>query len=448
MFENLLAQDEAALALSADIEAGRLPPALLFSGPPASGKTTAALELARALSCSQLALWGCSCPSCSRHRLLVHPDLALLGPRSFPEEIPAALELLARAPGPASAFFFARAVRKLLRRFDAFLYEGEEARLAKAAPLLRELEEELDLVAPERATAGPERATAGLLAPGAAEAAAKAALACAKLEAFVPEAPPVFSIRNLEYWARLAPLGERKTAIIENADRMLEGSRNAMLKILEEPPESVRFVLLTSRKSAIMATILSRARCCNFVARDAAGTASVLDRIFHSAEPAPSVEAFLAARRPFPPSAARERAQDFLGAALAARARSERLCAPLEALARRAEVEQGDSRSRSRALAALMESTKDFGAKDERFASSFSSFLAALSGLLSSLLREEGMDARGLGIIEDAAALVREASLDRSSLNRGPTLLAESLMYELSRPSRERPGGRSAGVLA
>jgi DNA polymerase III subunit gamma/tau len=428
VFENLLGQDEVLSALKADLVGDRLPPAILFSGPPGSGKATAALELARVLSCSSAprAQWNCGCPACSRHRLLVHPDLLLLGPRSFPEEIPAALELLARAPGPASAYFFVRAARKLARRFDAALYGGEEARLAKAAPLLRELEECLDAVAPEKARA-PEKGGAGVLAPGSADAAAKAAAVSAKLEAFVPDAPPVFMIRNVEVWARLAPMGPRKIAIIENADRMLESSRNALLKILEEPPESVRFVLTSSRRNAIMTTILSRARTYQFANRDSASAALVVERVFHSSEPAPSVESFLASRRPFPPSRARELAETFLGAALAAR--ESRLSPPLASLARASAAKGGDQAST--ALADLLEATKDFGQRDESLSSSFRAFLAALSSRLGDLLREEGMDAAGIASIERIAVLVRSASSDRESLNRSPGLIAEALMYAI-----------------
>ncbi len=433
MFENLLGQDEALRALKSDAEADRLPPAILLSGPPGSGKLTAALELARVLSCakgealggrasSAWAAWNCPCPSCTRHRSLVHPDLALLGARSFPEEIAAGLELLGRAPGPASAFFFARAARKLARRFDAFLYEGEETRLAKAAGLLRELEEQLDAVAPEKAAQAS-------LAPGAAEAAAKAAATCAKLEAFVPGAPPVFMIRNLDFWARLAPLGMRKTVVIENADRMQEGSRNALLKILEEPPDSIRFVLHSSRRSAVMATILSRARTYRFAARDSAATAEVIERIFHSTESAPDVASFLAARRPFPPAEARERARAFLGAAFAASPDLAALPPPMAALAAEA---RSAGRGPGVALAELLEATKDFGQKDDRYASSFVSFLEALSSGLGALLRERGTGAEAVKLVDHAAALIRSASSDYGTLNRSPGLLAESLLYALS----------------
>jgi DNA polymerase III subunit gamma/tau len=427
LFENLLGQGEVLKALKADLEGDRLPPALLFSGPPGSGKTTAALELARVLSCARTprAPWNCACPSCSRHRLLVHPDLLLLGPRSFPEEIPAALELLARSPGPSSAYFFARAARKLARRFDAALYRGEESRLAKAASLLRELEEQLDAVAPEKAYA-PDKGSPGALAPGAADAAAKAALACAKLEAFVPEAPPVFMIRNVEAWARLSPMGPRKTVVIENADRMLESSRNAMLKILEEPPESVRFVLASSRRSAVMATILSRSRTYRFAPRDEASAALVVERVFRSSESAPSVESFLAARRPFPPAEARGRARAFLAAALASHLGAG-LDPPLEALAREGEASSG----RAAALAELLEATKDFGQREDRLSGSFGYFLEALCAIIGELLREPGMGPAGIEYAARAAGLARAASSDWRALNRSPSLLAESLMYAL-----------------
>ena len=429
MFDNLLGQDEVLGSLRSDIEGDRLPPALLFSGPPASGKMTAALEIARILSCArgsdgrEKAAWNCSCPACNRHRVLAHPDLLLLGRRSFPEEMTAALELLARAPGPAASYFFVRAARKLSRRFDSVLYEGEETRLAKAGPLLRELEEQLSLVSPEKAKHGEN-------AKGAAEAAAKASQAAAKLEAFVPDTPPVFMIRNAEAWAHLAPMGPRKTVIIENADHMLEGARNALLKILEEPPESVRFVLLTSRRRAMMTTTLSRSRSYAFSARGPEGAALVVEKVFRSSEPAASVEAFLASRRSFPPSLAREKAASFLGAALASRPDRASLAQGLERLASEAEASLG-SGCGAASLASLLEATKDFGQKDEGFSSSFSAFLAAVSSLLGDILRDEGTDAASVALIEGIASLVRSTLGEYDSLNRSPSLLAESLLYAI-----------------
>jgi DNA polymerase-3 subunit gamma/tau len=429
VFENLLAQEAVAATLRADIEADKLPPSLLFTGPAASGKLTAALELARVLSCEagpgeERAPWACACPACSRHRVLAHPDLLLLGPRSFPEEIPAALDLIERSPGRAGAYFFVRAVRKLGKRFDAALYEGEETRLAKALPLLREIEERLDAVAPEKATGTS-------LAPGALEAARAATAASRKLEGFVPDAPPVFQVRSLEVWARLAPWGKAKTLVIENAERMQDSARNALLKILEEPPRSLRFILLSARPTAIIRTVLSRVRPYAFAPRDAAGSALVLERVFRSGPVtgAASLGAFLEAMRPFPPEAARARAAAFLAEAIERRLSAGRADG-------REDPARGDPALLARiraedappALPALLEATKEFGQRDEAYAESFGQFLRALSAETGAILRDPRLSPGGASLLESWSRLYREAGSRRASINLSASLLAEGLL--------------------
>jgi DNA polymerase-3 subunit gamma/tau len=455
VFDNLLGQDEVASQLRRDLGAGELPSSLLFAGPPASGKLTTALELARLLSCQSLGpaagAWACACPACNRHRILAHSDLLLFGPRTFPEEIPAARSLLERSPVRASAFFFVRAVRKLQKRFDAALYEGEESRMAKAAPLVREIEERIDAVRPE------------LLGPDAAESKVKEVLdaaraatdAARRLEALVADTTPVFQVRAAEYWARLAPNGRMKTVVIENADRMLDASRNALLKILEETPASVEFVLLSSRRSALLATILSRVRPYVFAARPPEDQADVLERIFKA--PPEIVQRarteggdrrrrenaigdFLASERPFPPEEARRLALEFLGAAAARRLPRPGLDPAMAAMPTLAEdlayatspeaaMELGDM-----ALADLGQATKDFGQKDDAYSSSFLSFLEALSGLLGDVLRLPGLGPSGLFLVDQWAALIRDAKTQCETLNRSPGLLAESLLYGMGSP--------------
>ncbi len=457
MFENLLGQDEVIAQLRADLSSASMPKSILFSGPCASGKQTAALELARVLSCQaggpgndagtgDRASWNCSCPACARHRLLAHPDLLLMGPRTFPEEIPAALAVYGRAPARASAFFFLRAVRKLCKRFDPALFEGEESRLAKAAPLRREIEERIDLIHPDALPGSPD-ATAGL------EAARSVADTARKLEAFVPDTTPIFMIRAAGYWSRLAPSGLAKTIIIEAADRMLEGSRNALLNILEEPPASLEFILLTPRRNALMATVLSRVRPYVFKARSRDEERLVLERVFKSQGEEPrssrhggAIEAFLLAQRPFPPDQARRRARTFLFAAAARRARRGELDPGLAVLASPAQEERADfdpaiaaladsgaepSEIGDAALATLAADTKDFGAKDDAYSSSFPSFLAALSELLGEALRLPGLGSDGLLLIEEWARLIREAKAQNETLNRSPGLLVESLLYAM-----------------
>ena len=91
MFENLVNQ-EAGKLLSADIKNNNLPGAILFSGPEASGKLTAALETARILSCHEnpQGYWMCECASCLQHKALVCSNIILMGPRDCSLEISAA----------------------------------------------------------------------------------------------------------------------------------------------------------------------------------------------------------------------------------------------------------------------------------------------------------------------------------------------------------------------
>ena len=184
MYENLIGQEEAVRILRSDLSRGELPPSLLFAGPENAGKLTAALETARALSCETgSAAWNCPCPSCERHRTLSHPDLLLMGPRSFRAEIKAAGEVLGRQPNRAARFLFFRALRKLTRRFDPALFEGEESRLSKASALLQTLEELGEL-------AGPDSEESGLPLPEIAQAAAKALAAADKLESLLSDSLP------------------------------------------------------------------------------------------------------------------------------------------------------------------------------------------------------------------------------------------------------------------
>jgi DNA polymerase-3 subunit delta' len=66
-------------------------------------------------------------------------------------------------------------------------------------------------------------------------------------------------IRDIEHQLIYRPLiGDRKICMIDEADRMTIGAANALLKTLEEPPDHSVFLLISSRPSALPATIRSR----------------------------------------------------------------------------------------------------------------------------------------------------------------------------------------------
>lgn len=273
MFENLIAQSASSL-LADDITASRLPPSMLFSGPAASGKLTAALELARVLSCQDgRAEWACACPSCNRHRELSHPDLLLMGGRDCSPEIRAAGAALLRSGAPAARYLFMRAVRKLMLRFDQSFNEGDDPRFAKAASYLADLDERLEELHPSRPLTEDKEALAKSV---------DAIISRSEKleEECLSDSIPVNQVRMASSWARLTANGKHKVLIIENADRMQESARNAFLKILEEPPVNVVFILTTSRRGAIMPTILSRVRTYAFIERDLASQQEVITRVF------------------------------------------------------------------------------------------------------------------------------------------------------------------------
>jgi DNA polymerase III subunit gamma/tau len=274
MFENLVGQGAGKLLID-DILNNRLPPSMLFSGPVASGKLTAALELARVLSCGEgSARWTCACGSCSRHKELTHPDVLVLGSRDCALEIRAARDAFLRKGSSATRYLFIRSVRKLMLRFGEPLQDQGDAKAGKMAPILSELEERLEELAPFRPLPEDPAALAKL---------ADAIVAAAeKLEDdFLPDSIPVQQVRNAAAWVRLSPSGKKKVLIVENADRMQEGARNAFLKVLEEPPDNAVFVLTTTRRGAVMPTILSRVRTYAFVDRAEPAQKEVISRVFH-----------------------------------------------------------------------------------------------------------------------------------------------------------------------
>jgi DNA polymerase-3 subunit gamma/tau len=406
MLENLLFQDEAAGLLRSGFRDGTLPRSLLFHGPLASGKTTAALELARALSCREKAEWNCPCPSCERHRRLAHPDLLIAGPDAFMEEISAAMESLSRAQGRRELYAFLRSVRRLARRFDRELWEGEESKYSKAVPPLTAMDELLPSIDPE--TAGAGKGGAAIL-----DVAQRILQESAKLSALVPPGVPVSQVRAAIRWARLTPNSLSKVLVIENAETMLESSRNAFLKLLEEPPRTAYIVLTTSRKSSLMETILSRLRPVAFAERGKEATEEILKRVFGLAEPLhASMAAFMDGfSRPTEPE---------LAAAAAA------LVKPRFARASRAMgLEPGDTGDdpEGGAPEALLDRT------------AFPRLCKAMLAQLGLLLRSSPPDPRLASLAEAWGRAIREAASAATILNQSPpSLLRRALLAMEYRP--------------
>ena len=281
MFENLLYQN-ASLLLSDDIRRSNLPQSLLFAGPPSSGKLTAALETARVLSCTgeKRGDWNCTCPDCQRNKALIAHNILIAGNSSRILEIKAASNTFLTQYIQntnhlfSSRYLYIRAVRKLTLRFADALWEGEDKQ-SKFAPLLQSIDENLELLNPNKVLPDSEEELKKILSSIEKDA--------EKLEdSYLYASLPVSQVRKISSWAHLTSSSRVKVVIIENAEKMQEASRNALLKTLEEPPKDTVFILLTQNRSAILPTILSRVRTYTFTKRTEAQEKEVINRVFHN----------------------------------------------------------------------------------------------------------------------------------------------------------------------
>jgi DNA polymerase-3 subunit delta' len=75
----------------------------------------------------------------------------------------------------------------------------------------------------------------------------------------------IAQIRALEDFVYVGGhLSQRRVILIEPAEAMNAAAENSLLKILEEPPAGVCFVLVSDRWRKLLPTIRSRCRCINF----------------------------------------------------------------------------------------------------------------------------------------------------------------------------------------
>lgn len=219
-FTQLVGQERVRDVLTRASRTGRIAHAYLFLGDHGAGKEAAALDFARVLLCRSHAqrrgnepdTFPCEqCESCAQSRRLSHPGLRILFP----------------LPKPQSP------------------KEGEDT--AEAV---------------EQYTAAQQKQIEGVLA--------------AKAEDFyAPLAVPggqeilVDHIRSLRQEFRLTSYsGGWRVVLVSQADRLRVQAANAFLKLLEEPPPNVVFILTSSRESRLLSTIVSRCQVLRFALLD------------------------------------------------------------------------------------------------------------------------------------------------------------------------------------
>ncbi|MFP4363875.1 MAG: hypothetical protein ACLFR1_08395 [Spirochaetia bacterium] len=275
MFENIIGHSAIISQLTEDTRSKTLPASLLFTGPAYTGKLSTALELARVLGCTGKGEWNCSCSSCHSHRYLTNTDLLFAGSRYFLEDIAAAAYALQNTERAASWFLFLRSVRKLTRRFDPVMWEGNESRLSKIRTPIQALEETIDGIDPFTAEYGPEKI--GEMIDSVQKNAQKI------VSSKVLDNISVDQIRKIRYWAHRSG-GSNKSIIIEKIEKLLPSAQNGLLKILEEPPRGITFILIAQSKTNILSTIKSRVREYSFQPRKKEEEHQVLEKIFRGTD--------------------------------------------------------------------------------------------------------------------------------------------------------------------
>src|SRR5687767_12456853 len=75
----------------------------------------------------------------------------------------------------------------------------------------------------------------------------------------------VEQMRQIEKEANFRPFeGKARVFLIDEADKLNDASANALLKVLEEPPQTSYLILVTARPAMLLPTILSRCQMIRF----------------------------------------------------------------------------------------------------------------------------------------------------------------------------------------
>jgi DNA polymerase-3 subunit delta' len=209
-WNNIVGHEPQLRVLKTALGADRLAHAYLFAGPEGSGKETVAFELAKILNCRNShdlpGEGSCGvCESCRQADRLMHPNVEYLFP------IEAAL-LEPSDPSKKEN----KKVTEVKERYEALI--EEKLRNPYFTPAM-------------------ERSM-GILTE---------------------------QVLILQQKATLAPRdGGKKVFIISQAERLHPTAANKLLKLLEEPPAHVVFVLVSSRPESVLPTIRSRCQTLSF----------------------------------------------------------------------------------------------------------------------------------------------------------------------------------------
>lgn len=194
-FQEFLGNERIVAALRGALRTGRVPHALLFTGPRGLGKYTLARMFAQAANCERLTDNFCGeCATCLRIALLADPQ-------------------------------------KLVEQGLVERGESADAATVERVPLILQTHPDVWALVPD-----PVRL--------------KSPVARPMLR--------IGQLRAVQRAAYFQPMGRRRVFILDGAETMRWDVANVFLKILEEPPGSATLILTASSPYALLPTIVSR----------------------------------------------------------------------------------------------------------------------------------------------------------------------------------------------
>src|SRR6476646_8288389 len=194
-FSEFLGNDRIVTALRGALRSGRVPHALLFTGPRGVGKFTLARLFAQAANCERLTDDACGeCYTCQRIALLAEPQ-------------------------------------KLIEQGLAERGESADAATVERVPLILQSHPDVWALVPD-----PVRL--------------KSPVARPMLR--------IGQLRAVQRAAYFQPMGRRRVFILDGAETMRWDVANVFLEILEEPPGSATLILPAPSPYALLPTIVSR----------------------------------------------------------------------------------------------------------------------------------------------------------------------------------------------
>jgi DNA polymerase III subunit delta' len=194
-FSDFLGNDRIVTALRGALRSGRVPHALVFTGPRGVGKYTLARMFAQAANCERLADDFCGeCATCQRIALLADPQ-------------------------------------KLIEQGLVERGESVDAATVERVPLILQTHPDVWALVPD-----PVRLKSPVVRP----------------------MLRVGQLRAVQRAAYFQPMGRRRVFILDGAESMRWDVANVFLKILEEPPGSATLILIAPSPYALLPTIVSR----------------------------------------------------------------------------------------------------------------------------------------------------------------------------------------------